>query len=190
MIEKIWCKLLNLIKMGAVSAASDDTGSRPELNVSYQGRQIKTYPIYVYGYSCMPPVAQTQAVIAQVSTSDSNTISFPSTPQIRFKNLQEGEVKVGNYLTNSFVFFRQDGTIEINSTQSVIIQAASSVTINATESIMLNVGAATLTLTEAALVSSVPIESSEFTIVPGGLSFSDHVHGGVTTGTGITGAPQ
>lgn len=192
--------------MGAVSAQSDDTGSRPELVVSYQNRQIKTYPIYTYGYSCVPPVGQTQAVIAQIASSDSNTVSFASSPQIRFKNLQSGEVKVGNYLTNSFVFFRQDKTIEINASQSVIIQAAESVTVNASQSvtvtssgavtingadsIILNVGAATLTLTETTLTSSVPIEAPGFTIQPGGLDFGSHVHGGVTTGVGLTGGPQ
>lgn len=192
--------------MGAVSAKSDDSGSRPELVVSYQNRQIKTYPIYTYGYSCVPPVGQTQAVITQVAASDSNTISFASSPQIRFKNLQEGEVKVGNYLTNSFVFFRRDSTIEINSTESVIIQAAESVTVNASDavtvtasgavtingadSITLNVGAATVTLTDTKLTSTVPIESPEFTTQPGGLSFSAHVHGNVTNGPDVTGGPQ
>jgi len=196
MLHKVLSKITNLVKLGFISTSVDDSGSRQILNVSYFGKQIKALNIQPYGHYSNPPDIDSLVVLLGVAGTDSNPVGFVTNPSTRFKNLEKGEVKNGNVLTGSFIFFDKDGNVTVESKG---------------EKIILKVGSATLTLTETSLVSSVPFSAPDYTNESGGnatfssgidmsgqdvvnvgssnISTATHKHGGVQTGAGETGIP-
>jgi hypothetical protein len=53
-------------------------------------------------------------------------------PPNRFKNLLPGEVQLGNTVTQAYIKFNQDGTVEIKTNSNLIINANSAM-VNATD---------------------------------------------------------
>ena len=92
---------------------------------------------------------------------DAVKFGIPSAMQNRFKNLQLGEVVLFNSVTGKYVYLKADGTIEIEG--NALIQGD------------LNVSG-DLTVEGDAEI--------------GGISFLDHVHGGVDPGSGQSGPPE
>ena len=136
MLRKCISKIMNMVKVGYISLSPDDTQSRVVYNISSFGKQYRCYGVLPYGISCNPPDQTTQVVSWNVSGSDSNVVGVPTAPSIRFKDLKKGELKIGNFLTRSHIYFKSNSDVEIKSEEGTV-------TIFSPEKIILQVGTAT-----------------------------------------------
>jgi len=187
-------KFKNIIRIGFISIDSnDDSGDRHICTVSQYGRQIPSFAAYPYGMSANAPSSTSQALIFNIQDSQGVTACIPINQQKRFKDLKVGEAQFGNFITKSNTHYKENGDISITAPKG--------------QSITFTVGAATLTLTPTALISSVPIQAPSFSGASGGIAvmtsgldagtnpitskgvdLSSHVHSDPQGGT--TGAPQ
>ena len=91
-------------------------------------------------------------------------------PELRFTGLAEGELKIGNYLTGDYVYFKADGTMEVKATTSVDVIAP---TVNISG--------------DAVIVGDVTANNFISTGLPG-VDFNTHIHTGDSGGN--TGVPK
>lgn len=74
----------------------------------------------IYGISFNPPV-DSFGVAFSANDYDNNIFVAVDKPELQFSNLEPGELRIGNYLTGASVYFKADGTIQINATKVNII---------------------------------------------------------------------
>ena len=65
-----------------------------------------------------------------VNGQEENKVGIGNTPQIRFKDLKEGEVVVGNPLTRSFIKFKENGDVQIDVQGSVDVNVTGDYNVN------------------------------------------------------------
>jgi hypothetical protein len=105
----------SMIKKGVVSKVSDDSGNYPTFQMVYNGKTAEVYHQTPYGlYSSLPSDNRTLCVTFNAFDSEDNKVGFGNTPHIRFKDLKEGEVVMGNPLTLSKVYFKENGDIDVH----------------------------------------------------------------------------
>lgn len=208
-------KLKNIIRIGYISLNnSDDSKDRHIYTVSQYNSQFNSYAIYPYGISANAP-ENSQAVIFNIQDSQGVTACIPVNHKERFKNLNTGEVKIGNFVKKNNIFFDKDGNVIITSTNkkdakieldsdnikftfdnTTITLESDSINLNLgnksilldSSNIELNYDGATLTLNSSQLTSSVPIIAPNITL--NGVDFNSHIHGGVQSGGSTTSTPQ
>lgn len=104
--------LFNLIKRAVVSRKTADTGQFPAAQVTWNGKVADINVITPYGlYHNLP--TDSLVLTFNVLGQEENLAGIGNTPKRRFKNLQEGEVAIGNPLTGSVVKFLENGDIEV-----------------------------------------------------------------------------
>ena len=130
------------------------------LRCRFFGKEQQLKQLGMYGISFRPP-DNSLGVALKANGYDGEVFVIADRPDINFKGLEPGELKIGNYLTGDFVYFKNDGTIVIDASSSAIINA--NVTVNGT-------------VTATNFITTVA-------------DFNTHVHGGVDTGVGNTGGP-
>lgn len=64
--------------------------------------------LYPYGYSANPP-ASSGVTLFEVLDNSKHLVGIPYEPDTRFKNLNPGEVQLGNQTTGSSIKFSNDG---------------------------------------------------------------------------------
>jgi phage gp45-like len=110
---KIITFIRNLIKRGVVTRATDDTGQFAIAQVQWiAGKSGNVEVVYPYGVSGYAPVGSL-ALMFNVMGHESNRAAIINNPKIRFKDLKEGEVAIGNFLTRSYIKFLENGDIEV-----------------------------------------------------------------------------
>jgi phage gp45-like len=162
-------QLKNLIRFARVSLTNDDTATYANTQVSGLGKTTDgVTTIYPYGLFANAPV-NTFCVTLQPYGQEEALVVIPFSPQdkqgasLRFKNLKEGEVALGNVLTGSVIKFLADGSIAIDGQQNVKVTVTGDVDISATGNINISSeGTTTITSTGAC-----KIESSGETTVKG-----------------------
>jgi len=139
--------LFNLIKRTIVSRKTDDTGQFPVSQVQWNNKTANLEVIYPYGLAGNLPV-DALVLTFSVLGQEENKAGIGNTPKIRFKNLKEGEVAVGNPVTKSVVKFLENGDIEITckNDQNVSIVGDSNVTVEGDSNLTVS-GNVTLTVT-------------------------------------------
>ncbi|MGD9276257.1 MAG: hypothetical protein PVJ67_03740 [Candidatus Pacearchaeota archaeon] len=121
---KYFLKLIkNIIKVGYVSNSLPDTGQFPKVQVEYPNKHGDAFVINPYGLYTRLPVG-VQAIIFAVNGNDNNRAIIGCSRDERFKNLEEGEVLIGNVIKNTYVKFKNDGSVEIYTSGNVNINAA------------------------------------------------------------------
>jgi len=102
----------NLFKIVKV-LSSEETGNFTFVRVSASGKQQKALLFSPYGLMHRPPENSMGCVWLQ-NGQESNSIAMVDDPNNRIlKNLEEGEVALGNYMTGSYILFNSDGGCEI-----------------------------------------------------------------------------
>jgi hypothetical protein len=125
-------KVRNIVKRGYVTKPGDDTSDYHIIQISYlsPAKTANAELISPYGLSVNLP-KDIQVLTFSVQAHEENKACIGYSQSGRFKNLEPGEVVVGNPGTGSFVKFVNDGTIEVSSTDAVSITTTADVNITA-----------------------------------------------------------
>ncbi len=102
-----WQKIKNFIKLAKVDS-SDDSENYPKMKVSFNGKTKDVLVLTPYGVSCRPP-SDSLAICFNVLGQESTVFAIANDYINRFKDLKEGELATGNYLTSSRTFYDADG---------------------------------------------------------------------------------
>jgi len=126
-----------MIKYGAVSQQTDDTTPAQKVQVRTQSVERECLALYPYGFFANAPKGAL-AVLLNLNGQEDNKVGMPFIPQEefegeegRFKDLQPGEVLVGNLLTRAFVKFDRDGHIIVEANGDVEVTATGDVSVSA-----------------------------------------------------------
>jgi phage gp45-like len=103
-------KLRQLIKNAVVSLITDDTTKHPETQVDYNGITTEALRFGPYGLSSNPPLGS-YAMLLSPQAREGVGIALIDMGHERFKELKEGEVQIGNYLTRASIKFDEQGNI-------------------------------------------------------------------------------
>ena len=124
----------NLIKIAKLVSV-DDSGDLQFATVSTLGKQQKILMLKPYGLMSNPPAGSIVTVLSQQG-HESNGIGIADDPANRtLKDLEEGEVGLGNYSTGSYIFFDKDKKALLSAEDSVLITADNDITIFAFDDI-------------------------------------------------------
>ena len=129
MFDDVRAKIKNMIKRGFVSKSMDDKEGISIAQVSYLGSIGISEILSPYGLNSRLPTG-IQVAIFSVQGNENNRLSIGYSQTDRFKNLEEGEVVVGNPQTGANIKFKSDGSIYIKSIDPVTIEAPSVTIIN------------------------------------------------------------
>lgn len=154
--------MISQIKNAFSKIPGPDDQLYPQGTASYNKKDTKFNRLLPYGLSVLEPKDTFILLLSQKSVK----FGIPSAMENRFKNLQEGEVVLYNSLEKSYIYLKSDGSIEVNG--DLVVKN-------------------NLTVSGSVTVSGDVTVSGNVTI--GGISFLDHVHSGVTTGSGQSGPP-
>lgn len=105
--------MTDTLKAGTLDSATDSGGTRRG-TASWLGREEQEIQLAsLYGLISNPP-AGSQVFLLPQNGQESACIGLADHPNLRpVRDTASGEVGLANYLTGSYVMFRQDGKIEI-----------------------------------------------------------------------------
>jgi len=121
-------KVKHLVKRSKTVNTQQDGDSFFNAQISYFGKSSVSEMYYPYGYAASPPT-YSRGLTFNVLAQEENQVTLPYEPTTRFTGLSVGEVIVGNQEVNIYIKFLNSGTIEIQSTDGIIINGGD-VTIN------------------------------------------------------------
>jgi len=114
---KLFTMIKNLFKVARL-LSTDDSGDFRVYNVSFMGKEQKILGFTPYGLMHHPPEDSMVCVGNQLAQA-SNGIGVADDPANRiFKNLAEGEVALGNYVTGDYIYFDEDNNIKIQNAKT------------------------------------------------------------------------
>lgn len=105
-------KIKNIVTYARQTLTMDDSKINQIAQTESMGKPINTNVVNPYGISSNPPKNSTHLRFT-AGGSAQNTVSIPTNPENRFRNLKEWEVKVGNYKTKAHIYFEDDGSISL-----------------------------------------------------------------------------
>lgn len=103
----------NQIKLGKVTLNTSDEESIPSLQLTYLGKVANAALLLPYGLTARPP-KDTLCLVINIGGQEENRIAIPLGTAKRKKGLKDGETVIENQITGSFLYMREDGTLEIN----------------------------------------------------------------------------
>lgn len=105
--------MTDTLKAGTLDSVTDSGGTRRG-TASWLGREEQEIQLAsLYGLISNPP-AGSQVFLLPQNGQESACIGLADHPNLRpVRDTASGEVGIANYLTGSYVMFRQDGKIEI-----------------------------------------------------------------------------
>lgn len=112
MIRQMAAQVRNMIKRAATQQPMVDSKNFPIVQVKYFNHTAIVEVLAPYGFCSSPPVGSL-ATIFSVGAQEENRTAVIDYPTKRFKNLEPGEVAVGNYLTLAKLYFRKNGDVEL-----------------------------------------------------------------------------
>jgi len=128
-MKALLTKIKSLIKRGYVTRTSTNSSYYQIFQVSYLGKAGDAEYISPYGlYSNCP--LNIPVLIWNLQGYENNRAAMPFSENDRFKNLAVGEVKVGSPFTGSYVYFKADGKIEIESKGQMDVTINGNVNLN------------------------------------------------------------
>ena len=120
-----------IVRRSQITRVSGDVNSFQTAQISYMGRVSDTEILWPYGMYGNVPINSLCVTLA-VNGQEENKVTLPSRSHKRIRrNLKAGEVGIGNFNTQSEVFFDADGNILIISKGDLVVTVVGNVTINA-----------------------------------------------------------
>lgn len=119
--------LRKLLRWGRITKSGDDTGQFPIQQTEYLGKAADAVIVLPYGFHANIP-ADALAMLFAIQGNPDNRAALPLSVKQR-PQLAEGEVAFFHPETGSVVVWKADGSLEIETLQSVTITAPT-VTIN------------------------------------------------------------
>lgn len=102
----------NLIRRAIVSLLTDDKGTYPLIQVKYNDIVSDALRLSPYGVCSNPPEKSIAYLLAPFNRVDEPAAIMDDVVN-RFKELKEGEVQLGNYITRSSMKFLEDGSVSL-----------------------------------------------------------------------------
>lgn len=160
LLEAINNSVRNLIKRAYVSLVGNDDQQFQTTQISYLNKTNVMEVIYPYGLSGNPP-QDSLVLLFNVQAQEENRAGIANLPQQRFRNLNEGEVAVGNYLTTSNVKFADNGDVIVTTrnNQEVTIDQNANISISGDATVNVS-GSTTLTSNGTTINSDVDINGN------------------------------
>ena len=120
-------------KSGTLNSV-DDSGNLRRGTASWLGRNGQPVQLAsLYGVVHNPPIGS-QVVLFPQNGQESNSIGFPDHPELRpLKNLMPGEIAIVNYLTGSYVLFKENGDIEVVASSDLTATVSGNITATAAQ---------------------------------------------------------
>lgn len=193
MIPDILNRITGMVKRAYVTLVGNDANKYQTTQISYLGKTADMEVIYPYGL-CGNPPKNSLVLLFNVQGMEENRAGVANLVTERFKDLKEGEVAIGNYLTKSVIKFLENGDIEIygKNDERVTIDRNSNISIAGNCSISVN-GTTTLSCPGGTTINSDVHINGTVTcsedVIASGISLVSHIHSGVTPGGGTTSGP-
>ena len=131
-------KIAGLIKRSFITRASDDKNAFQTAQISYLDKVADTEIIWPYGMFGNVPV-DSLCVTFSVGAHEEDRVTIASRSHKRIRrNLKPGEIGIGNFDTQSEIFFDADGNIIINAKSKLNITVVGDATITANKLIIDN----------------------------------------------------
>ena len=175
-IKDIKNKIVSLIKRAYITFVGNDDEQFQVTQINYLNKTTNMEVINPYGL-CSNPPRNSLVLLFNVQGQEENRAGIANLPQQRFKNLKEGEVALGNYLTKTVIKFSENGDLEIFS--------ASNCNVNVT-------GTTNLVSPQTNITGEIQVNGNinvTGDVVASGISLVNHIHGGVEPGGGTTSGP-
>lgn len=125
MITKPHNQRLKVNTKSATVLSIDDTGNFRTAIIRAIGKAQKVQVVSPYGL-CSNPSDESLAIAFNLQNVAANTIAIIDDPKNRKKNLAKGEVALYNYESQSFVYLKEDNSIEIESASGANIKLTAS----------------------------------------------------------------
>lgn len=110
MLVSLMSKLRNMLLRGKITSPQTDGDTTYTIQLEALSQNYLSEVYYPYGYGASPPVTGLALNIA-LSAQPENTVAFPYDPNTRWKNLQQGEVQIGNQVVDTYIKFDTAGNI-------------------------------------------------------------------------------
>lgn len=120
------------IKQAVVTAITDDLSPYPKGQCVHSGKPIKYTRLSPYGLDSNPP-KDYHVLLISSQNQESIRLGIVSSMNNRKTGLKEGEFVLYNPLTGSFIFFKENGDIEVQSSRNVTITPQGSATIDSND---------------------------------------------------------
>lgn len=185
---KWWRKIYNTITLKRCTVESvDDKSDFPTMQVKYLKQVIKiVQKLGIYGVCSNPPKGS-NGILFPIMGSDSNIACLADDIANRFKDLKEGELVIGNYLTKAFIKFSQDGGIEIHAKYVKTIADEGDISTETIKGNITNKSAGNITDTAQSTNINNPVVVSDNVtvaktvnatedVIGGGISLKGHTH--------------
>ena len=181
-------KIKNIVRFAQVTGPADNEADFPVQQMTFKGKVINVLQIFPYGVYSNISADDSLGVMFSIDGSENNRAALSYTPQLRPKDLEQNEVAFYHPYTNSFIKFRNNGNLEIDTIQGEItgdiIINCQNATVNADVDAKVNAGGVvdvTCVDSTVAASGSVTLDTPSTTIT-GTLQ----VDGAITTDASVT----
>lgn len=187
---KWWRKIYNNITLKRCIVQSiDDKSDFPTMQIKYLKEVIKiVQKLGIYGVCSNPPKGS-NGILFPILGSDSNIACLADDIANRFKDLKEGEVVIGNYLTKAFIKFKQDGGIEIHAKYIKHVADEGDISMESPNGNITNTAKSTNISNPLNVNDNVTVSKSVNAtedVIGGGISLKSHLHGNGNMGADTT----
>ncbi len=170
-----------------------DGANYPSAGVSYKGKDTDAVRQSVYGVCSNPPTGS-NGLLFQVDGSNGIKYAILDFMTGRFKNLESGEVQIGNYVTRASIKFDKDGDVTIDVPSGNLIANVSgdmTADVDGTTDITtdrLNISATSGSYITGNLNVTGDVTANDFISSGISVAFNAHIHTGDSGGS--TSTPQ
>ena len=112
-MRAVFSKLVDMIKRARITKGGADDADYNVQQVSYLGKVADAEIVFPYGMSANLPL-DSLVLLFNVNGNEQNRAGIGSFPPERKRNLEPGEVAFFHPFTNSFIYFRNSGDIDID----------------------------------------------------------------------------
>ena len=187
-------RIKRIVRFVKVTGPANNGESYPTQQITYNGKLAHAYIVMPYGTYANASSSDVLGLCFNVNAADSNKAAIPTIPNKRPRDLAQNEFAVYHPYSEAFIKFRNNGDIEIDTTQKTsgnIIVNTLRAEINASDSAVVKSPAVTIDAAESTFTGNVTIdknldvkENATFTsnISSNGKNIGDgHTHDGPAT---------
>jgi len=130
LIKDIYNQLNNLIKLGHVSKFITDDRPYPVVQVTCFEKLVGDATVILpYGMSSALP-EDTLGILLNLLGDETNRVFIPISTTERVKNLEKGEVAIGNQVKKTYLKFDKNGNIEIEGQGDINVTTTGNVNVD------------------------------------------------------------
>lgn len=144
-----------LIRWAAIESSGDDGGDFPVQQVAYLGRSGSSTAWFPYGFHAVAESGDLGLLLATSGLSDSRA-HIPGSPQKRPK-VKPGEVVMYHPKTKSWVYFLNDGTVEVIAKGNLRMKVTGQASVEAASIVGTAASSVALTAPSIALTGDVTV---------------------------------